>query len=171
MARELPQGNASHKIQLLDYANQCYPPAYKYFQDKFDNDLKNVVSAFKAARYFLPWKVHELKPTTSNIESLKAFPFIDANLLSHLKGELAEYIAASEGLVESINLFKWWEAKERNNKLMNWVRAPRLVALVQPTSLAAERVFSILNSSFNAQQRTALKDYNIIQISLIYNSQ
>ncbi len=140
------------------------------FEDKFDNDLKNVVSAFKAARYFLPWKVDELRPTIADIDLLNMFLFIDAKMLTDLKKELAEYIAAAEGVVKSIDLFTWWQENERNNNLMAWVKAFKLVALVQPSSAAAERVFSLLKLSFSPQQCSAMEDYIQTSIMLQYNS-
>ena len=62
IARKLSQGNPTINQQLLHYAKSCVAPAYHYFKDTFDNDLKLAVSAFKAARYFNPSKINELKP-------------------------------------------------------------------------------------------------------------
>ena len=45
-------------------------PAYDYFQQKFDNDLKVAVSIFKYARYFDPGKIGELKPFSSDVDNL-----------------------------------------------------------------------------------------------------
>ena len=43
--------------------------------------------------------------------------------------------------------------------ISHWSSAVMKVLLVQPSSAAAERVFSILNSSFNDSQEHALVDY------------
>ena len=43
------------------------------------------------------------------------------------------------------------------------------IALCQPSSAAAERVFSLLNASFTAQQLTAMVDYIEGSIKLQYN--
>jgi len=52
---------------------------------------------FKAARYFIPSKVDELKLTPSDIEKLKAFPFLDSpEVVSGQKAELPRYTAAYE---------------------------------------------------------------------------
>ena len=143
VAKDLAQGNAARETQLINYANTCYPPAYSYFKEKFDKDLKNVVEVFKAVRYFLTSKIDEQKPTISDINSLKSFPFLDSTLIVELKTELAEYSAAAEGVVESVNPLDWWKTKEENNSLLKWVEAFKLVLLVQPLSAAAERVFSL----------------------------
>ena len=46
-----------------------------------------------------------------------------------------------------------------NNLITHWSSAVMKVLLVQPSSAAAERVFSILNSTFNDSQEHALVDY------------
>ena len=74
MANAEANGNASHEQQLLDYSKACVQPAYNYFYLKFNNDLKPVLDAFKAARLFSPFKFHELKPSATDIDCLKAFP-------------------------------------------------------------------------------------------------
>ena len=45
-----------------------------------------------------------------------------------------------------------------------------MVLLVQPSSAAAERVFSILQSSFAMQQQSSLEDYVEVSVMLQYNS-
>ena len=146
------------------------PPAYSYFKVKFDTDLKKAVEAFKAARYFLPSKIDELKPTISDIDSFKSFPFLDSTLLAELKTDLADYIAASEGVVETVNPFDWWKAKEENNSLLKWVQAFKLILLMQPSSAAAECVFSLLNKSFNTSQESAMEDYIQLSVMMQYNN-
>ena len=51
----------------------------------------------------------------------------------------------------------------------NWAKAFTLVALVRPSSAAAERVFSILSDSFSSQQHLALEDYIQLSVMLQYN--
>ena len=46
--------------------------AYGYFRSKF---VKSAVDAFKAARYLSPTTLDATEPTTSDIDSLKAFEF------------------------------------------------------------------------------------------------
>ena len=75
VAKAEANGNASHEQQLLDYSKACVQPAYDYFCLKFNNVLKPVLDAFKAARLFSPFKLHELKPSATDIDCLKAFQF------------------------------------------------------------------------------------------------
>lgn len=170
VAENLAQGSTSRKQQLVNYANTCYPPAYRYFKEKFDTDLKEAVAVFKAARFFLPYKVDELKPTISDIDTLKSFPFLDSTLITNLKAELADYIAAAEGVVETIDPLKWWKDKEENGSLVNWAQAFKLILLIQPSSGAAERVFSLLNNTFNTRQESAMEDYIQLSVMMQYNN-
>ena len=73
MAKDEANGNASHEQQLLDDSKACVQPAYDYFYLKFNNDLKPVLDAFKAARLFSPFKFHKLKPIATDIDCLKGF--------------------------------------------------------------------------------------------------
>ena len=126
----------------MRYAKDCSEPAYEYFKAKFDNDLKPVVEAFKATHYFSPFKVTQLKPTAAEIDSLRSFPFLDAqHVIDNLKLELPEYImAAADGVSMKVDPLQWW--KEHEEKLPNWAKACKLALLVQPSSAAAESFFN-----------------------------
>ena len=45
-----------------------------------------------------------------------------------------------------------------------------MALLVQPSSAAAERVFSLLESSFSQRQSSALEDYISLSVMLQYNN-
>ena len=64
------KGNAAHEQQLINYSKACVQPAYDYFHLKFNNDLKPVLDAFKAAHLFSPSNLHELKPSAADIDCL-----------------------------------------------------------------------------------------------------
>ena len=81
VARALSNGNPLHEQQLLAYADSCIQPAYSYFREKFECDLKGSLEIFKAARLFSPSKFNEMKPTVSDIDSLKVFMFFDATTI------------------------------------------------------------------------------------------
>ena len=57
--------------------------------------LGNCASNFKAARYFSPETMNELRPSPNDLDALSMFPIIDTILLEQLKGELAAYMAAA----------------------------------------------------------------------------
>ena len=82
-----------------------------------------------------------------------------------LKAELPVYLAAAEdvNVLNEEQKVEWWHKQEE--RLPRWVTAVKQVLLIQPSSAAAERVFSILKASFNEQQDCALVDY--IQASVM----
>ena len=105
----------------------------------------------------------ELKPTPA----LEKFPFLDSCLIHRLKEELPTYITAVEDVLCDVDVIKWW--KNHQNELPAWAEACKLVLLVQPSSAAAERVFSLLESSFSSKQNTSLQDYISLSVMLQYN--
>ena len=131
LAKQESGGNATHEKQLIDYANSCAIPAYDYFEEKFDaqtGDLKVAVQAFKAARYFSPMQLNELKPTPNDIDSLNIFPFVGATVIGQLKEELPTYLAATDEISPDVVTIDWWKAHE--NELPTWSRVCKMIALV-----------------------------------------
>ena len=144
-------------------------PGLIYFQKKFTDELSGTVAAFKAARLFVPHKVDDMKPDASALDTLKAFPFLDnSTVLDALKQELPTYLAKAADTSSSIQTLLWW--KNNSNELPNWSAAAAKVALVQPSSAAVERVFSLLRCSFGVQQDLTLQDYIECSLMLQYNS-
>ena len=88
-------------------------------------------------------------------------------IVDSLKTELPAYIAAAAGVSTEIDPISWW--KNHATELPNWATAFRAVILVQPSSAAAERVFSILQR-FTAQQESSLEDYIELSVMLQYNN-
>ena len=168
VAKHLVNGNQTHEQQLIDYAKECVKPAYSYFRSKFDNDLKVSMEAFKAARYFSPLKLAELQPTAADLDALLFLPFLNSNDITTLKSELSTYIAAVEDISKSIDPLEWWESNEE--RMPNWASAFKKLVLVQPSSAAAERVFSLLSKSFSKLQTRSLEDYVQLSIMLQYNN-
>ncbi len=64
-------------------------------------------------------------------------------------------------------MLKWW--KQNAPELPYWADAAQKVLLVQPSSAASERVFSLLKASFNEQQDSTLQDYLESSLMLQYN--
>ena len=142
IAKQLSGGNSAREQQLVSYARSCVQPAYSYSQNKFDGELKPALLVFKTARYFTLSKLNELKPTAADIDSLRVFTFFDStSVIDGLKPELSTYIAATEDVSTELDPTLWW--KSHADLLPNWSQAFKQVLLVQPSSAASERVFSI----------------------------
>lgn len=94
IAQMLSGGSNQTFQQWVDYAFTCVRPGLQYFKDKFSEEMRGSVEAFKAARLFLPQKVVELRPDVVAVDSLKAFPFLNKPaVLFNLKSELPNYLA------------------------------------------------------------------------------
>ena len=167
VARQLAGGNRTHEQQLLTYASGCVDPGFEYFLTKFDNDLETAMQAFKIAQFFSPIKISELKPVAADLDALCCLPFLDAAAINNLKCELPVYLAAVEDVSDSIDPMWWW--KTHQDQLPHWASVCKRMLLVQPSSAAAERVFSLLANSFSISQTFALEDYIQISVMLQYN--
>ena len=155
--------------QFTQYAKSCIEPGYEYFQGKFHGALRIAVAAFRAARLFAPHKVRDLQPDANAVDEISAFPFLnDTKILDDLKAELPQYLASAADVVEDVDIVDWW--KRHAEGLPHWSHAVRSILLVQPSSAAAERVFSILNSTFSDRQDSSLEDYIESSVMLQYNN-
>ena len=153
--------------QLVTYAKSCVQPGLDYFQHQLQTSLKVPLAAFKAARLFCPSKVSSIKPSASEVDTLLAFPFLLSAHLADLKGELPAYLAKADGVDPTFNCLEWW--KQNTTSLPAWATAAKKVLVTQPSSAAAERAFSLLNSTFGDNQDNSLKDYIETSVMLRYN--
>jgi hypothetical protein len=80
-------------------------------------------------------------------------------IFSSLDRELAEYLAATDGVSMNSEDKKLtlWAANSKT--LPNWSAFVQKLLLLQPSSASAERVFSLLNNVFNGQQDSSLTVY------------
>lgn len=160
-----------------NYGRQSVRDAVHWFLEKFNVQFYTTMRAFKAARMMCPATVHSLGVTPAAVQQLRAFPFLDDDeIVSNLADELPLYLATADGtsFVEddlrklSDLKVKWW--RDHAGALPHWSQAVKKVLLVQPSSAAAERVFSVLNSTFGDQQEHALRDYLECAVMLQYNN-
>ena len=77
----------------------CVKPACDNSKETFNYDLQSTVELFKTARCCSPFKVSELKPTSSELCSLSAFPCFDSEAIEVMKSELPTYLADAEVVV------------------------------------------------------------------------
>ena len=103
-----------------------------------------------------------------SVDSLASFSFLNIpSVLSALKAELPQYVASTEYLAASYDHLQWW--KENESVLPTRAAWARKVLVVQPSSAVAERVFSLLKSSFSERQGQSLQDYLETSLMLQYN--
>ena len=110
VARQMSGGDTNTQQQMIQYGKECVQPAIEYFKAYLSGPLKIALSAFKAARLFVPHKVTEMKPDSSDIDSLTAFPFLSSQeILSALKTELPQYSAQADGTSSDYSPLEFWK--------------------------------------------------------------
>lgn len=168
VARTLSAGNQLQQQQWLAFAQECIAPAIHYFNQRFGpgGALYDNVEAFRAAQYFDPLKVSELQPTVDEVADLARLPFLSNADVELMQEQLPQFLAACEG-VRAAEPLKWW--LDHGNQFPAWASAFKKVLLVQPSSAAVERVFSLLENSFGKNQASALEDYIEGALMLQYN--
>ena len=112
---------------------------------------------------FSPIRIHEIQPKTSDLDQMKVFPFVYL-----IQSELASYLAKASQLNSdnsNLDLLEWWSV--HTGELPHW---STLCRMIQSSSATSERVFSLLNNTFDEQQQGCLEDYVETSIMLQYNT-
>ena len=166
LTRQPPQH--PHHEQWVTYARACVKSGLEYFDAQFSTNLKAALEVFKCCRLFSPHKIREMNPTALSLDQdLASIPFFNNTERAGLKDELPTYLSKVADLDDGYDPLEWW--KSNASALPCWSRAAKNILLVQPSSAAAERVFSLLKSSFGDQQDNSLKDYVESSLMLQYN--
>jgi len=143
-------------------------PGWDYFQQTIQGNMQPQVQLFKAVRLFDPRTICELRPAVHEIDIVASIDFLnDPPLINNLKIELPRYLTKADGIAEDVNVVQWWKTNEAD--LPHWASAAKLVLLLQPSSAASERVFSIMTSSFGHLKDMALQDYIECSLMLQFN--
>ena len=109
-----------------------------------------------------------MQPDANAIDGRAVFPFVNnPTILSQLRAELPEYLVKAEDVSADMSPLECWERQEHN--LPIWFASVQKIVLVQPSSTAAESVFSLLKTSFNERQDGSLQDYIEASLMLQYN--
>ena len=98
---------------------------------------------------------------------MSVLPFVTDSILAGLKEEYPLYVAAAEDISSECESMTFW--KLYANSAPKWKEIAAKVLLLQPSSAAAERVFSLLKNSFGDQQSHALEDYIEASLIIQYN--
>ena len=169
VAREIAATDDNQTAQqLVQQTLAGLQPAILCFLRKFNQGLQNQVTAFRRARFFDPVEVQSLALTQEKVRSLECFPFFNGGELELLVAELLHYLAAVADVTlnNADDKLRWWS---RQNTLPHWKNAVKKLVLVQPSSAAAERAFSIMASCFTDEQQSALEETVEASVMLRYN--
>lgn len=93
-----------------------------------------------------------------NVDWIRAVPFVNDNkTIKSLKDEIPAYLVLVGNIPDNFDAladtWQWW----RNNAvgITSWASAVKKIALVQPSSVATERVFLLLVTMFGGEQHDA----------------
>ena len=84
-----------------------------------------------------------MQPRAADLDSLKSFPFINDDHLRGLKDEMPVYISKCADTDGDFCPLEWWRTSA---DIPTSSACARKVLLVQPSSAASERVFSMLKA-------------------------
>ena len=161
VAREIAAGNAVVEAELAAHGRSILEPAWAYWNDKSTGDLHELRALFEACRLANPRKINDIDPLTVPA-LLQRFKFLHddvygVDLVTPLMLELPVYRAEAAGLTDpERDVNAWWITQR--DKVPHWWKLFCKVALLQPSSAAAERVFSMVDALFKEQQSRVLSD-------------
>lgn len=167
LTAQLSGGVSTAQQQLIAYGRTAVEPGLQYILKIFSEVLKPALLVFKACRLFNPHKMQHLKPDSSALDELLHIPFMNSTIISNLKIELPSYLAKCADISADVCPLVWWRSNA--SELPHWSSATANIVLIQPTSAASERVFSLLNN-FSDKQSTALVDYIEVSLMLQFNN-
>ena len=179
----LATGDLTDPEELESRAKQIVGGAQHYHEGTLLVKRAEMLKRMELASIFDPIAAMGSLPTERDIDSLKLFRFSRkpgyAALLPKLKGELPQYISKvkpikpdkerrdSEGK-DTFDFLAWWRSHMAD--LPSWAAFLRALLCNAPNSCPPERVFSILNDSFDADQKHALADYMQFSLMAQYNN-
>ena len=152
---------------LLPRGKDCTRPAIHWYLRKFNVEFCDAVTVFKHTRFFDPVVAQSLKLTSEKIEALQHFSFLQESA-PQLQAELPTYLAAIKDveLTTDEQKLEWWS---RQTEVPGWSAAVSKLLVVQPSSAASERVFSLMNTFFNKQQEHTLESTIETALMLRFN--
>ena len=80
---------------------------------------------------------------------------------------IPSYIAKVMDISTECDILEWWKCNKE--ALPHWFSAVMKALVVQPSTAAAKRAFSILTASFVDQQERSLEDYIEASVILQFN--
>ena len=146
VCRSISGSNKELGERCFKYGMDCIEPGLTYFADTVtDSPLKPALAIVKAATLFNPQKISEMSITAKSLMLFRLFHFL---IQKRIKEELPSYmyLAKATDLSPDHDPLVFWRAKSPD--LPHWAVAAKKVLVVQPSSAASERDFSLLASTF-----------------------
>ena len=127
--------------------------------------MKEPLNAFKAARFFSPFKLQQMQPSAVSVDSLFVFPSYLTPLIPWKMSFLAMKLLRKTLTLRTTHLNF---GSDTRTHCLSGLQLPWKSYLCKPLRLLLS-VFSLLTNSFSDRQNTALQDYIETSIMLQYN--
>jgi hypothetical protein len=162
-----------HLQRMLAIQLQKVERSFLYFENTIITGMARTLKIFKACRLFDPSRIDELGAEPDAVEAqLKHLPFFNDAKIAALMRQLSAYRATAigENLDDSVDREAWWAGKAATRGIDEWYSGATKIMVCQPSSAAAERVFSMLKAVMGEQQQAnALEDYQEATMLARYN--
>jgi hypothetical protein len=171
--------NVARQQQVVAEACEKVRPALLKFDSMFTGDgkLQGMMTIYRGLRLLCPHFMRTVgedhDSVIADIDRILLIPaFAQEDVREPLRAgviaELPLYFVTADGAAEDADLLRWWRIHK--NSLPNWYRVLGEAAILQPSSAAAERVFSILKWMFGDRQNSALEDRKEAGLVMRYNA-
>ena len=157
--------------------------AKNYFNNTYLVKRAEMLSRMRAAQIFDPLYAKDKPVTDADVDALSAFRFYKKPVLvpefARMKVELSTYNELAKKIPDresrndakgkdNFDIRNWW-AKVKA-QLPAWARVLRALLAHSPNSCPPERLFSILNDTFDDDQKTTYADMIEYSLQNQYNS-
>lgn len=170
-------GTADDELFLLcARPHECIAPVQQYFQEKWREEAA-ALEFFKIARWFSPVHASAMGITERTVRDFATnfadrgkplIPWLAAEVPGLLE-DLPVYVDCYTTTSENVDLMIWWPAQRA--RLRTFAKCAKRLTLAQPTSGAAERVFSVYRRQFSCLQAAALEETLETSVMLEYNKE
>jgi hypothetical protein len=169
----LAAAKAQRTVALVQEQLDKVERSFVYFEHTIITGMATTLAIYKAFRLLDPARIDILGADSASVEmQLKLIPFFSTDEVAALMAQLAAYraLAIGEGMDDTVDRESWWEHHAHTAGVDCWYAAATKVMICQPSSAAAERVFSMLLALMGPQQQArALQGTQEAAIMARYN--
>ena len=159
----LPNSSPDATRQWKEYVYSLAKKPKEYFLQKVEQlKFKDVL---EACQIFNPSRIHDMKQEEIG-KYIEQIPILN-ELQIEISSELPTYITQASLSPAGIDILDFW--KSCKLLIPTWVSGFRRLAALQPSSAAAERVFSILENVTTNSQSALLEDSLEVTLMRRYN--
>jgi hAT family C-terminal dimerisation region len=172
IADRLSKHNVAQSTALIVQTIAKAKPVFNYWRQQCQEGGKlfNILRVFKGCTMFDPVYISTASMDILDqlIPELQSHPiFQSGTLYRDVRQEFPHYKAAATSIDAHVDIAHWWRLHA--STLPHFASAAKRAIVIQPSSAAAERVFSMLGNMFDDRQMRALADYKSVAVMMRFN--